>query len=206
MKIESVDLAKDAGELRLTVEAYAPTLGWTNVSLTPFMYIVAPPDGIYEYTLRGTPPNGPSLDAIERFTFTAGLGDTAGVRGVRIADESGSTLSRLLVPVRERPPIGADITAVGAAGLRGDKLLLSVRYGGGCARHDFQLEWDGAMLESMPPQVVLRLTHNANGDNCRALLSERLEFDLSVLFPQPQDYVIRVTTDQTDIIAHRPRR
>ena len=62
--------------------------------------------------------------------------------------------------------------------LAGDCLELKVSYGGGCEKHDFAMYWDGNWAESMPPQVNLFLYHNNHGDNCRALLNEKLVFDL----------------------------
>jgi hypothetical protein len=36
-------------------------------------------------------------------------------------------------------------------------------------------------MESYPVQVGVKLAHDANGDNCKALLSRVLRFDLSPL-------------------------
>lgn len=65
--------------------------------------------------------------------------------------------------------------------IRGDSLELAVTFGGGCRNHQFILLSDAAWMESYPVQVAVRLAHNANGDNCEALLSRVLRFDLSPL-------------------------
>ena len=65
------------------------------------------------------------------------------------------------------------------AELDGDVLQLHVRFGGGCAEHDFSLIHTGEFMESHPVQTRLNLTHDAHGDNCRALLSRDLTFDLA---------------------------
>jgi hypothetical protein len=65
--------------------------------------------------------------------------------------------------------------------LDGDVLTLEVRYGGGCREHRFALVSSPAWRLSMPPQVGLVLAHDADGDMCRALLSETLRYDLSSL-------------------------
>jgi hypothetical protein len=57
-------------------------------------------------------------------------------------------------------------------------LYLTVRYGGGCAEHTFSLYAARYFLESQPPQAVLRLSHNANNDQCKALIQTVLRFDL----------------------------
>lgn len=65
--------------------------------------------------------------------------------------------------------------------IRGDSLELAVTFGGGCGDHTFILLSDGAWMESYPVQVAVKLAHDANGDNCKALLSRVLRFDLSPL-------------------------
>jgi predicted small lipoprotein YifL len=71
---------------------------------------------------------------------------------------------------QERPPT-----------VTGDRLRLPIQYGGGCRVHRFALLVDPAFRESHPVQVSARLTHDADGDLCRALLSEDLQFDLAPL-------------------------
>jgi hypothetical protein len=63
----------------------------------------------------------------------------------------------------------------------GDRLHLRVQHAGGCARHDFALIHSGVFMESLPVQTRLQLAHDANGDNCRALLTRDLSFDLAPL-------------------------
>jgi len=41
-------------------------------------------------------------------------------------------------------------------------LLLNVSYSGGCMKHEFQLCWDGTMINSIPPQISVLLSHNSN--------------------------------------------
>jgi hypothetical protein len=62
-----------------------------------------------------------------------------------------------------------------------DVLAVSVRYGGGCREHRFQLVASSTFAESEPVQTPVVLTHDARGDNCRALLSETLRYDLTPL-------------------------
>lgn len=68
-----------------------------------------------------------------------------------------------------------------SSNINGDCLELKVSYGGGCQEHGFDLMWGGYHAESMPPQVTLKLIHRANGDNCRAMLNEKLSYDLRPL-------------------------
>lgn len=73
----------------------------------------------------------------------------------------------------------SDPAEIVRAELDGDVLKLHVRFGGGCADHDFSLIHTGGFMESHPVQTRLLLTHDAHGDNCRALLSRDLTFDLA---------------------------
>lgn len=73
----------------------------------------------------------------------------------------------------------SDPAEIMRADLDGDVLKLHVRFGGGCAEHDFSLIHTGEFMESHPVQTRLNLTHDAHGDNCRALLSRDLTFDLA---------------------------
>ena len=75
----------------------------------------------------------------------------------------------------------ADQVTIQGFTIRGDSLELAVTFGGGCRDHAFVLLSDAAWMESYPVQVGVKLAHDANGDNCKALLSRVLRFDLSPL-------------------------
>lgn len=70
-----------------------------------------------------------------------------------------------------------------------DSLLLSVQYGGGCAEHTFELV-AGPMLKSLPPKQWLEISHDAHGDNCRALLQTKIQFDLTPYRGSPRGITI----------------
>lgn len=55
----------------------------------------------------------------------------------------------------------------------GDSLRVTVSYGGGCAAHTFELR----SREADSREVWL--VHDANGDTCEALLTERLAFPIA---------------------------
>jgi len=63
----------------------------------------------------------------------------------------------------------------------GNTLNITVQYGGGCRVHTIELFTDGKTTVSIPGMIDLRLTHNANGDNCKALVRETLVFNLTGL-------------------------
>ena len=66
------------------------------------------------------------------------------------------------------------------ATISGDIFEIAVRYGGGCAEHQFEIYWNSRYLESEPPQVDLHLVHNDNDDSCEALLRNSIH-GLSIL-------------------------
>ena len=68
-----------------------------------------------------------------------------------------------------------------SATVEGDTLSIGVSYSGGCANHEWELCWDGEVMESAPVQIRLSLGHNANGDSCEAIETDSIQFDISVL-------------------------
>ncbi len=66
-------------------------------------------------------------------------------------------------------------------GMYGDELRLQAEYSGGCSDHDFLLIGPLTIPEGEPTPITLFLSHNSHGDPCRALLTDRLAFDLTPL-------------------------
>jgi hypothetical protein len=64
-----------------------------------------------------------------------------------------------------------------------------VQYGGGCAEHTFELV-AGPMLKSLPPKQLLDVSHDAHGDNCRALLQTKIQFDLTPYRGSPRGITV----------------
>ena len=92
-------------------------------------------------------------------------------------------------PIEESAPRASDRFDLLDARIKGDSLLLSVQYGGGCAEHTFELV-AGPMLKSLPPQQLLDVSHDAHGDNCRALLQTKLQFDLTAYRGSPRGITV----------------
>lgn len=65
-----------------------------------------------------------------------------------------------------------------SAQVAGDSLKLEVRYGGGCKEHVYTMHTNLMYMKSLPPQLNLYLEHDNNNDNCRALITETLAFDI----------------------------
>jgi hypothetical protein len=81
----------------------------------------------------------------------------------------------------DAPQWPSDPVTIMTAEVMGDSLELVVNYGGGCRDHSFLLLSDAAWMESNPVQVGVKLSHDAKGDSCEALLSRMLRFDLMPL-------------------------
>lgn len=75
----------------------------------------------------------------------------------------------------------SDALTVGSVAIDGDTLRVTVTYGGGCQRHALQPIAETVWLESYPVQVYARISHNAAGDLCKALITRTLHVDLSPL-------------------------
>lgn len=75
--------------------------------------------------------------------------------------------------------LGTDRYVLNTATVADDMLTLNVSFGGGCKLHQFTLVASASFLESFPVQLHIFLAHNANGDLCRAWLTEDLQFDLT---------------------------
>jgi hypothetical protein len=81
----------------------------------------------------------------------------------------------------DAPQWPSDPVTIVSAEVKGDSLELIVNYGGGCRAQSFLLLSDAAWMESYPVQVGVRVARDAQGDNCKALLSRMLRFDLAPL-------------------------
>jgi hypothetical protein len=78
-------------------------------------------------------------------------------------------------------PAKGDAITINASKVVGDSLYVDVQYSGGCKTHEFKMITNGNFFKSLPPQLPLFLEHNANEDNCRALIMETLKYDLKPL-------------------------
>lgn len=65
--------------------------------------------------------------------------------------------------------------------LENDILSFSVGYGGGCREHLIELFALKEIAKSNPAQVTINLSHFANGDECEAYVTRKVQFDLTPL-------------------------
>lgn len=59
-----------------------------------------------------------------------------------------------------------------------DSVFVMVSYSGGCRQHSFEIIWSEMFYETVPEGTGIIINHNANGDNCKALITETLSFNL----------------------------
>lgn len=71
-----------------------------------------------------------------------------------------------------------------------DCLIMDITYGGGCVEHDFNLLANAKVDKSRTvPTRKLSLIHNANDDNCEAILGKQLVFDLLPIRLDGHDHI-----------------
>lgn len=95
-----------------------------------------------------------------------------------------SVLSEREVIITDTPPRRLLLGSyqIDSAEVADDTLAVWVSYGGGCQIHEFRLFMSPAVFaESSPVQADLYLQHIDHFDLCEALLSERLDFDVSAI-------------------------
>lgn len=106
------------------------------------------------------------------------------------------------VIVHEGHPIEggpADPVEILDAKLDAPFLDVTVRYGGGCARHDFDLIVASGWMESQPVQIDVALAHDAHDDPCDALPTETVRFDLT---PLREDYAASYGSGSGAMVIH----
>lgn len=164
----------------VTAIGRVPTAGWTGVRLDPRVYIAAPDDDIIDFDLSALPPGGPAAQ-VQSEVCAAHQLPLADVAGVRIHGERNSLA--VYIPMIRDNALTGDPFNIQSATLEGDQLVVKVRYGGGCRRHDFRVVWNGQLRKSNPPQLSLMLIHDSHADPCRALVYQTLRIDLFDLPP-----------------------
>jgi hypothetical protein len=87
-------------------------------------------------------------------------------------------------PQNSFPMDTAQITAID---LEKNTLNIQVVFQGGCQEHIFTLHAETAFLQSNPPQGLLYLSHDSEGDSCTENMERLLSFDLAPLNQERND-------------------
>ena len=86
---------------------------------------------------------------------------------------------QVIITDEPAPTLWRDYFNLNNAVISGNTLTLTVSYGGGCQPHDFALYMTPAtFMESYPVQANLVLRHNAHSDECKAYLTQDIQFNL----------------------------
>ncbi len=94
---------------------------------------------------------------------------TSPVKPVRLIDENNNSA------------VQHDMLEINNVSLDKDLIKFNVRYSGGCRIHEFELFAYKVIQKSNPAQVTVILSHNSNKDDCKALITEKIRFDLTTL-------------------------
>lgn len=198
----SLSIIKTNPKLSVNATGTVNSGGWNKGKLIPYIYKTKPTDGIYEFDFYANAPDGPAPDMMQKIKAeTFEWPDyPAEMKGIRVY-ASSNFITEYFAEKRVRPELLTEVMylekierdelqklidnndsySITNVSLWEHVLHISVRYGGGCEKHDFRLLWDGSYQKSNPPQATIHLVHNNNGDACRAIVHEDLQFDLSVI-------------------------
>lgn len=116
------------------------------------------------------------------FCNCKGSEETTSTKEIESATEAASEKEpeiQMMSVDLEYSPKETDALTVNEVSLDGEILTVIVQYSGGCKDHEFNLISNQRYMKSMPPQLPLYLEHEANDDNCRALIIQTLKFDVS---------------------------
>lgn len=179
--IQQVDLTEDS---RVLVSGH---LARTHLvaSLAPRVYIHPPQDGVWDYDLDVNPtaPFGGCM--LMPFCAYAEAPVATNVNGIRIwFSQGGSLKSTTLLKAKRVSAYSSaqknGLWITGGAYIHDSRrLVLDIRYSGGCFPHAFALEWDGTVEESVPSRYTMQIFDLSKYDPCKAFIDEQLLFDLN---------------------------
>jgi hypothetical protein len=87
-------------QLKVLAKGTVPTTGWSNPQLIPYVYVQAPPDGIYDFDFVATPPKDIAAQVISPIRVSATL-PGQGVKGIRI--HASTNFKEFLLNLEESP-------------------------------------------------------------------------------------------------------
>ncbi|HET6511310.1 MAG TPA: NigD-like C-terminal domain-containing protein [Candidatus Kapabacteria bacterium] len=113
--------------------------------------------------------------------LTGGMLSSCSLIDNQSSGSSNSTTQsgKVLIEDRDIAKYPMDPVMIKDASVIGDSLTMLVSYSGGCKPHDFKVVWNGAMMKSLPGQINVVLSHNANDDMCEALITQDVTVSLA---------------------------
>lgn len=94
------------------------------------------------------------------------------------ADEPNITCEAILFTEDAYTELETDYYQVDSVFITGSCLNIWVTYSGGCGDSEFKLYYNNLIMQSMPPKANLLLQFTDN-DNCRAVVQQKLYYDIS---------------------------
>ncbi|HED35478.1 MAG TPA: hypothetical protein ENJ08_14880 [Gammaproteobacteria bacterium] len=83
-------------KLSIVAQGSVPSGGWSDPHLIPYIYIQAPPDGIYDFDFIATPPDGLATQAFADIEVSHTLESIDnGLKGIRVHASQNSIVSLL---------------------------------------------------------------------------------------------------------------
>jgi len=98
--------------------------------------------------------------------------------------QNRSDFSPVIIPstgMKVSPTLPLDAVNLLDARLENTTLVLQVQYGGGCRDHIFSLFTHPMFFSNDYGTIPIFVSHEANGDNCKALVAEEISFPLNQL-------------------------
>ena len=65
--------------------------------------------------------------------------------------------------------------------INGNILEISVKYSGGCNKHEFSLVGSENISKSLPPRRAIKLIHKNMNDQCKKMIMEKIYFQIESL-------------------------
>lgn len=125
----------------------------------------------YQFAVMGLTPYPPSQHPIAQSAYQT---------RIRVRKVGDNPQYPCVIVTNSRPEtVLLDSYVLDAVGITGRRISISLSYSGGCENHRFGLYMAPAgFAKSNPVQADLYVRHYANGDACRAWISQTVSFNL----------------------------
>lgn len=103
------------------------------------------------------------------------------------------------VVVTDMSSYGSDPIGITNVAIEKNLMRITVKYSGGCKKHEFELMGHKMISKSLPPQRTIRLFHRADNDDCRELIEETIVFDISAFAFGEEEITLRLDGWETPL-------
>jgi hypothetical protein len=92
-----VDVEPQKGGYLIKAHGFVPTLGWTKPVLTPYVYVMPPLDGIWDFDFSAEPPKGVVGQVITPIEVSLHWQAAPTFRGARVHSKTNVVVGMVLV-------------------------------------------------------------------------------------------------------------